>query len=368
MFSNPRSMAPRAPRAFRTAADRPLAMLAQCPVYGPTPLASLPALARRLGIGGLWVKDETHRMRLGSFKALGGVFALAQLVAEAAGVDDPASPPARAQAARMTFVTASAGNHGLSVAAGARIFGAKAIVVLDSSVPREFAERIRRAGGTVMRLAGSYEDAVAHVSASARENGWILLADGSWPGYVTRPALVMEGYTVLAEECRLALREAGAWPSHVFLQAGVGGLAAAVAAHIRETWPVQPRIVVVEPDRAACLLESVRAGRLRQAQGALSNMGRLDCKDASLIAFQSLAADADAFTTVTDEAAEAAVRLFAAHGIDTTPSGAASLAALTSESPGPDARCMIVATEGALAGDASGPTDGNRHEQPRASA
>ena len=362
MFSNPRDTAPRAPRGFRPLAERPLAMLAHCPVYRPTPLASLPMLAQALGIGRLWVKDETHRMRLGSFKALGGVFAVAQLIAEAAGVDDPASPAARAQAARMTFVTASAGNHGLSVAAGARIFGAKAIVALDSSVPHAFAERIRRAGGTVLRLAGSYEDAVAHVSRTARENGWILLADGSWPGYVTRPALVMEGYTVLAEECRAALRDGGAWPSHVYLQAGVGGLAAAVAAHIRETWAVQPKIVVVEPDRAACLLESVRAGRLRQARGAPSNMGRLDCKDASLLAFQSLAADADAFATVSDEAAETAARLFAAHGLHTTPSGAASLAALMAEGLGAEARCLIVATEGSLADDISAPGGDGRHD------
>jgi diaminopropionate ammonia-lyase len=345
-YTNSRSDRRGVKRQFRTKPDRPMAMLRLCPVYEPTPMRSLPALAAELGIDTLTVKDETKRMRLGSFKALGGVFAVAQLVADSSGAADLTGDSAREAAANMTFITASAGNHGLSVAAGARIFGARAIIVLNSAVPEAFAERIRNTGAEVVRVSGSYEDSVRHAIDEAGRNGWLLLADGSWDGYTERPALVMEGYTVLAEECRREFEADGNWPTHVFLQAGVGGLAAAMAAHIREYWANQPQIVVVEPDAAPCLLRSVEAGALTRADGPESNMGRLDCKDASLIAFDALRRDADLFVTVADDEAAAAAARYAGHGILTTPSGAATLAALDKLKPGADARCLLVATEG----------------------
>ena len=184
----------------------------------------------------------------------------------------------------------------------------------------------------------------------AEENGWIHLADGSWPGYIEAPALIMEGYTVLAEECRRSFADGGAWPTHVVLQAGVGGLAAAVAAHVRRFWEVQPEIVVVEPEAAPCMLESVRAGGLTPGQGPASTMGRLDCKDASLLAFETLRRDADAFLTVSDDAAAQAVALL--HGADmaSTPSGAAALAGLQALAPGKEARVMVILSEGPEAG------------------
>jgi diaminopropionate ammonia-lyase len=334
------------PRLFRADPDRPMAMLQQCPVYQPTPLRPMPELAHMLGTGALWVKDETRRMGLGSFKALGGVFAVAQMIEDAAGTADLLGEKAREVAAGMTFITASAGNHGLSVAAGARIFGARGIIVLCSAVPEGFAKRIRETGSEVVRIHGSYEDSVQYAIDAADQNGWLLLADGSWGGYTERPALVMEGYTVLAEECRSIFEQSGDWPTHVFLQAGVGGLAAAISAHIRDHWPVQPEITIVEPDAAPCLFRSIEAGTLTRADGPESNMGRLDCKDASLIAFEALRQDASAFVTVTDEEADASARLLASHGISTTPSGAAPLAALKNVRLGADARCLLIATEG----------------------
>ena len=323
-----------------------MAMLRQCPVYEATPLRSMASLAGELGIGALVIKDETRRMHLGSFKALGGVFAVAQMIVDASGTTDLSGEDARMTAAKMTFITASAGNHGLSVAAGARIFGARGVIVLGSAVPEGFADRIREAGAEVLRVGGSYEDSVRYAMEVAETNGWLLLADGSWDGYTERPALVMEGYTVLAEECREKFETSGNWPTHVFLQAGVGGLAGALAGHIREHWAEQPRIVVVEPDAAPCLLKSIEAGKLTHAEGPESNMGRLDCKDASLIAFEALRRDADMFVTVTDDEADAAARLLAIHGIATTPSGAAPLAALQQMRPGPEARCLLIVTEG----------------------
>ncbi len=304
------------------------------------------ALAAELGVASLQLKDETRRMGLGSFKALGGAFAVAQMIADAAGTAEFMGDEAKAVAATMTFITASAGNHGLSVAAGARVFGAKAAIVLSASVPEGFANRIRALGAEVLRVEGTYEDSVSHAMATAEAKDWLLLADGSWDGYIERPALVMEGYGVLAEECRAHFAAGGDWPTHLFLQAGVGGLAAAVAAHCRDRWAGQPTIVVVEPEAAPCLMASVKAGRLTRADGEVSNMGRLDCKDASLIAFQSLCRDADFFVTVSDDAAQAATALLAHHGIASTPSGAAGLAALQALGLGADSRCLVIASEG----------------------
>jgi diaminopropionate ammonia-lyase len=337
---------PAASRLFRTSSERPMAMLRSCPAYAPTALIRHPELAAINGLAELFIKDESARMRLGSFKALGGAYAVAQMISDAAGTPDLDSSTARDMARTMTFITASAGNHGLSVAAGGRIFGARAVIFLSDAVPEEFANRIRSMGADVVRVNGSYEDSVAEAIAAADANGWLLLADGSWPGYIERPALVMEGYTVLAEECRKEFEQSGLWPSHVFLQAGVGGLAAAVSGHIREYWAEQPQIIVVEPDAAPCLQESIRAGEMTRAEGELSNMGRLDCKDASLIAYEALSADADIFVTISDAAASAAVDLLAGHDINTTPSGAASYAALREVNPGSDSRCLLIVTEG----------------------
>lgn len=333
-------------RQFRSAPDRPMAMLRRCPAYRPTPLTAPPDLAKHAGVASVFVKDETRRMRLGSFKALGGAFAIAQMIVDASGDTDPNGDNAHRTAADMTFITASAGNHGLSVAAGARVFGATAVIVLSAGVPEAFANRIRSAGADVVRTNGAYEDSVRHAAELAEANGWLLLADGSWPGYTERPALIMEGYTVLAEECRAEFERTGDWPDHVFLQAGVGGLAGAVAAHIRDRWDRQPTIVVVEPEAAPCLMRSMQEGKLTRAEGPETNMGRLDCKDASLIAFEALRNDADIFVTVTDTAAEQASKTLAENGIATTPSGAAAFAGLLEIRTEENARCLVIATEG----------------------
>ncbi len=326
-------------------------LLGECPVYAPTPLQNETALAADIGIAEFFVKNEAQRMRLGSFKALGGAFAVAQMLADASGASDLMGEDAKSVAASMTFITASAGNHGLSVAAGANVFGAKAVIVLSAAVPEGFAERIRGLGADVVRIDGSYEDSVAYAIAAAEENDWLLLADGSWEGYTERPALVMEGYTVLADECRQAFDSMRNWPTHVLLQAGVGGFAAAVAAHIRDHWPMQPNIIIVEPDAAPCLINSFQAGRLTRGEGPESNMGRLDCKDASLIAFDGLRQDADTFMTVSDIEASEAVEMLGRHGYATTESGAAPVAGLKKLGLPPESRVMVVVTEGLEGGE-----------------
>ncbi len=225
-------------------------LLASCPAAHPTPLVGSADLARAAGVAQVWLKDERARMGLGSFKALGAAYAIAR-EAVAAGGD-----PARALAGR-TYVAASAGNHGLSVAAGARMFGARAVIVLAETVPESFAERLRAKGAEVMRAGAIYEDSMTAAMQAAETRGWTLLSDSSWPGYTDLPYRVMEGYLQLAAE---AVDQVPAPPSHIFLQAGVGGMAAAVAAYARIVWGDVPRIVVVEPEAAPALAGQSRGG------------------------------------------------------------------------------------------------------------
>ncbi|RBW53754.1 pyridoxal-phosphate dependent enzyme [Ruegeria sp. A3M17] len=321
---------------------KPLALLAACPAYKPSLLET-----RSLQDRPILIKDETNRMGLGAFKALGGVYAVAKLIE--ARVGHPLEPNAfldesvKAIARSMTFVCASAGNHGMAVAAGARLFGAKARIHLAETVPEDFAIRLRCKGAEVVRSGDDYEASVAAAIADAEASGAIHLADGSWPGYTEPPRLVMEGYTVIAEEMRIELENSGNWPSHVYLQAGVGGLAAGIAYMIRSTWAVQPKIIVVEPDAAPCLAESTRAGQIVTVEGPVSNMGRLDCKTPSMLALEILERCADDWVTVTDLQALDAVKHARDLGFSTTPSGAAGLAALlTDEAKLP----LIVLSEG----------------------
>lgn len=334
---NPDMLDPVRPRRFLTA----------CPAYAVSPL-------RRHSLDGrfFWIKDETARMGLGAFKALGGVYAVAALIGTAACVaDEPENllrDDVRARAAEMTFVCASAGNHGMAVAAGAKLFGARCRIHLSATVPAGFAKRLRAKGADVVRSGETYEESVAAAIADAAETGAVHLADGSWPQYTEPPRLVMEGYTVIAEEMRQSFEMTGDWPARVYLQAGVGGLAAAMAFMIRRNWSVQPEIVVVEPDAAPCLAESVKAGEIVTVEGPVSNMGRLDCKTPSMLALEILTETADRYVTVTDdEAAEAADRA-GKLGVPTTPSGAAGLAALLREPVGPG-EALVILSEGAVA-------------------
>lgn len=315
-------------------AARSRAMLERCPAAARTPLRSVPELATRVGAGRVDVKDESGRMGLGSFKALGAAYVIAR-DAEAG------------RAAGATYVAASAGNHGLSVAAGARAFRARAVIYLAQTVPEAFAERLRAEGAEVVRAGATYEASMEAAAEAARARGWQLLSDSSWPGYIERPHVLMEGYLALMDEVIDALAEP---PTHIFLQAGVGGLACAAAALAREAWGDGPRIVVVEPEAAPALLASVEAGHSVVADGPVSSMGRLDCKEPSLIALKSLARDANDFLTITEEEAAEGLAAAEAAGLASTPSGAAGIAGCLVGAEalglGPTSRVLCILSEG----------------------
>ena len=309
----------------------------RCPEHAETPLVAPPLLAQSCGVAEVWVKDERGRMGLGSFKALGAAYVIAR---------DAEKGAAKGQ----TYVTASAGNHGLSVAAGAQAFGAQAVIYLSDTVPESFAERLRAFGARVERAGAIYEDSMKAAAEAAEANGWALLSDSSWPGYNARPHVLMEGYLVLMAEVIDALVPP---PGHIFLQAGVGGLAGACAALARQAWGEVPKIVVVEPEVAPALAGSIRAGKPVTSGGPVSAMGRLDCKEPSLIALKGLARDADMFATITEDEAQAGADLCAEAGLPTTPSGAAGLAALLAARSDPEAlrlhagsRALVILSEG----------------------
>ena len=315
-------------------------LLALCPAHAPTPLVELAGLADRIGVARLHVKDERARMGLGSFKALGAAYVIARQARKSVKNDDwPHALVGR------SFVAASAGNHGLSVAAGARLFGARAVIYLAETVPEAFAARLREKGADVVRAGATYEDSMEAAQAAADAGGGTLLSDSSWPGYEELPVRVMEGYLQLAAEVVAQLDRP---PTHILLQAGVGGLAAAVAAHARAAWGDAPTIFVVEPQAAPALIESIRAGRSVTTEGPVSSMGRLDCKTPSMIALAGLARDADVFVTISEEEAALAVTELAGCGLATTPSGAAGIAALLAGIPAPDpeARILAILSEG----------------------
>ncbi|MEP6064362.1 MAG: pyridoxal-phosphate dependent enzyme [Paracoccaceae bacterium] len=291
--------------------DAALALLSGCPKAGQTPLINATSVASDLGVESVTLKDERSRMGLGSFKALGAAYVIACDAQDG-------------HAAGQTYVTASAGNHGLSVAAGAAAFGAKTIVYLSKHVPEAFADRLRSEGAQVERAGETYEDSMEAAAQAATQNGDVLLSDSSWPGYYTRPHRLMEGYLALMSEVFLQIDRP---PTHIFLQAGVGGLAGAAAAVAREEWGSHVRIVVVEPEEAPALIDSVQAGRPVVAKGQVSLMGRLDCKEPSLIALKGLSRDANDFVTISEDQGASGAEYVKRNGWASTPSGAAGVAA-----------------------------------------
>lgn len=337
--------------------------------HAPTPLHALPALASELGIGALHVKDEGFRLGLGSFKALGGSYAVIRLVLEEASrrlgrpvdIAELHSPEVRAVASGMTVACATDGNHGRSVAQGAQLVGARAAIFVHAGVSDERVAAIARFGAQMIRVDGTYDDSVAEAARVAAERGWTVVSDTSWPGYERIPGLVMQGYTAMVRE---ALRQLPEPPTHVFVQAGVGGVAAAVAGHLALVLGAQrPTFIVVDPARAACLFETARAGHpIKIDHGEPTVMAMLECYEPSLVAWRVLSRVADAFMTVDEEDAVAVMnRLARPAGNDPAiiagESGGAGLAGLIRAATDPEiraalhldeaSRVFIINTEGA---------------------
>jgi diaminopropionate ammonia-lyase len=338
---------------FNPNVETPKAMLKAYPTYSESPLKLISYDKKNA----MLIKDETQRMDMGSFKATGGIYAVGQLILRRWSsmyrkelcVEDLHSSSVKQFASNITFVCASAGNHGLAVAAGANIFGAKSKIYLSSSVPPSFGLELEKYGAEVVYAGETYEQSCQAAIEEAQSTDSILLADSAWDGYIEPPMLIMEGYTIIAEELRESFEISNNWPTHVFIQAGVGGLVGSISFMIRKNWAKQPKIIVVEPEYAACLLDSAKYATPTTVTGPLSNMGRLDCKDPSLIALNILAKIDVEYLTVCDDEADDATEKLAEMEIHTTPSGAAGFAGLRKYHLPINAQPLIIITEGVLA-------------------
>jgi len=340
------------------------------PGYRPTNLLTLPGLAASLGLGGIWYKDEGSRFGLGSFKALGGAYAVYRLLAAAvkrATGQEPSSADLMAGAHRdvvsaITVATATDGNHGRSVAWGAQLFGCRCVVYIHATVSEGRHDAIARYGAEVRRIEGNYDDSVHRAAADASANGWVVVSDTSYDGYMEMPKTVMEGYGLIALE---ALDELplDARPTHLFVQGGVGGLAAALTAVLWQRLGAnRPQVVVIEPDAADCLFQSAVNGKPTKVEGDLDTlMAGLAAGEVSLLAWDILDRGANAFITVPDEAAISAMRALA-EGIGGDPpvvggeagvGGLAGLFAAATDpktaqalSLGPLSRVLVIGSEG----------------------
>lgn len=294
------------------------AAICHWPGYAPTPLVALPALAGRLGISALHYKDESERFGLGSFKALGGAYAVARLLQVRLGaalgrkvtMDEVTSVAHPALAAGITVCCATDGNHGRSVAWGAQTFGCTCVIFIHEGVSEGRKSAIEAYGAEVRRCVGNYDDSVREAQAVANAQGWFVVSDTSYPGYMDVPRDVMQGYEVMASEAFDALDQP---PTHIFLQTGVGGMAAAVTALAKRRWGSErPRIVLVDPDQSACWMASYQAGTPTPVGGDLETlMAGLACGEISALAWDILRDHGDAAMEVTDAAAVAAMRLLA---------------------------------------------------------
>ncbi|CAM3743420.1 Diaminopropionate ammonia-lyase [Pseudomonas reidholzensis] len=340
---------------------------------GATPLYSLPDLADELGVAQVLVKDESVRSVLGSFKALGAPIALVRLILRTFPEQqfDPRALLEGKYAERLgafTVISATDGNHGKGLAAAAQSMGCRCVIVLHAQVSIEREQAIAAYGAQIVRITGNYDQSVEHAAVLAASNDWIVVSDTSYEGYEVIPRDVMQGYGTIAAEIIEATAAHVAQPafSHVFLQGGVGGLAAGIVSYLWEQYgEARPTFVMVEPVQADCLYQSALAGKPARATGSVDSvMAGLACGETSPLAWRFLESSVDFFMTIEDDQAIAAMRRLAAGSARDIPlvageSSVAGLAALglLAKDAGraadlglnADSRVLLISTEGATA-------------------
>ena len=278
--------------------------------YQPTRLYSLNRFAVDLGLKAVCYKDESSRFELASFKSLGGAYAvqkvlqrkISQLTDAQVTLEDVEERRHSELASAITVVAATDGNHGRSVAWGARRFGCRCVIYMHEQVSPGRQQAVEAFGARVERVVGNYDDSVHAAASAARENDWIVVSDTSWPGYESIPREVMAGYALMSSESmeQWPFEEA---PTHVFIQGGCGGMAAAICIDLWDrTGAEKPVIVVVEPEPAACLYESACAGGIARVDITTESvMAGLSCGEVSVLAWPVLQQSVDAFLTISDD-------------------------------------------------------------------
>ena len=290
------------------------------PTYKPTPLIKLDSLAKILNLSGLYVKDESFRFGLNAFKSLGGSYALGKYIAEILNIDINdlsfsriTSPEIKQKTGEITFITATDGNHGRGVAWAAQQLGHKAIIYMPKGTVQERLNNIRLLGADAEITDLNYDDTVRLAAETARKNNYILVQDTSWPGYEKIPSYIMQGYLTMALESVEQLGEI--IPTHIFLQAGVGSMAAALAGfytnYYRDNKPI---ITIIESNKADCIYRTARAndGQLHKVTGSMNTiMAGLACGEVCSIAWELLKSTAENFVSMPDYVAAKGMRILA---------------------------------------------------------
>ncbi len=352
-------------------------IISSWPGYAPTPLRDLSGLASVLGVASVHYKDESQRFGLGSFKPLGGAYAVACLlmrkIEQETGetniqTQDIFDGKYADIVSAITVTSATDGNHGRSVAWGAQMAGCRSVIYIHQTVSTQREQAIAQYGAEVRRVNGTYDDAVREAQQTAKQQGWHVIQDTTDGEEIENTLNIMRGYTMLAAESIEQLPYQSA-PTHIFLQAGVGGMAAAVLAHFWQSYGAQrPISILVEPDTAACCFLSIEAGQPEVAPGSLDSiMAGLACGEISTLAWQVLQPGALAAIQVHDDAAADCMRLLADNrygdgAIVAGESAVAGLAALIATMQDAQAsqqlglnehsRILLLGTEGATDPDA----------------
>jgi len=280
--------------------EKVLAFHKSFPQYAETPLVKLAALAQKLGVKGVYIKDESHRFGLNAFKVLGGSYAIAKYIAQRLGRDVSemtygylCSEALREKIGQITFFTATDGNHGRGVAWAANKLGQKAVVYMPAGSSLTRLENIRAEGAEASIIDGNYDDAVRLAAAhSAKVPGSVVVQDTAWEGYEEIPSWIMQGYGTMAVEADNQLKAYDAVPTHIFVQAGVGSLAGAVQGYYCAKCAEQkkePIVIIVEPHAANCLFKSAEAKDYRVVDGNLKTiMAGLACGEPNTISWELL--------------------------------------------------------------------------------
>ncbi|KAK2598617.1 hypothetical protein N8I77_012013 [Diaporthe amygdali] len=329
-----------------TVASQVLAFHQNLPHYEKTPLHTLPQLAKELQLDHVFVKDESNRFGLPSFKVLGASWAVFRAIAERLHLDPVAFMHdnqggefwarlgTMARAEGVSLVTCTEGNWGRAVARMAKYIGIPANIFVPSFMPETTRARIRSEGAELVVVDGSYDDGVDAARRESESNaGAILTMDMGWEGYYKIPGWVVEGYSTMLNESDLQIQEAtgGKSATHAFIPVGVGSIAHAVTQHYKKApsgHQFRASVITVEPTGAACLRASLEAGQMTSVETADSIMCGMNCGTVSSTAWPALAAGVDADVTVTDQEAHAAVDELSTMALQPGPCGAATLAAL----------------------------------------
>tara|TARA_B100001996_G_scaffold81702_1_gene60262 strand:+ start:385 stop:1512 length:1128 start_codon:yes stop_codon:yes gene_type:complete len=275
--------------------DEAYKIISQWNNYSPTPLISLNKLSTKLKLNKVFYKDESKRFHLKSFKALGGAYAVEKITK---GNNN------------ITISTATAGNHGRSVAWGSQKLGLKCKIFISDYVSENRAEVMRSFGADVIRVKGNYEDSLNECIKQSKKNNWQIVQDVAWKDYMLVPKLTMAGYSVMMKEISDQINDQKI--SHVILQAGVGGMAAAMVAGIAKYFNHIPQIIIVEPESAACVLESIKTEKIEKISiKKESLMGGMSCGEVSLVPWQILKNSVNHCVTVSDNYVSKTIKLLA---------------------------------------------------------